>query len=107
MLGLLLLFFIGKAFFNLAQKHQRNRWLFGVLGIVVFYGASIIGGFIIGFIAAAAGNESLFELPDFLQGIIAMPIGLLATWFFHYMLRKNWDSNPKDKNPELLDSTDF
>jgi hypothetical protein len=107
MLGLILIFFIGKSFFNLAKEHGRNKWLFGILGVVVYYGMTIIGGIIIGLIAAISGNESIFELPDIVLGLMGVPIGLLSVWLFHYILRKNWKGNPKDKNSELLDSTDF
>lgn len=107
MLGLLLIFFIGKAFFTLAQTHKRNKWLFGVLGIVVYYGMAIIGGLVIVFIAVAMGNESILELSDTILGLMGVPVGLLAVWGFHYMLRKNWASNPKSQNPDLLDNSNF
>lgn len=107
MLGLLIIYFIGKSFFNLAKKHKRNKWLFAILGVVTYYGMTIIGGFIIMFIAAAAGNESIFELPDIVIGLMGIPVGLLSIWLLHYMLRKNWEGDPKDENPELLDATEF
>ena len=107
MLGLLVLFFIGKAFFNLAKKHHRNKWLFAVLGIAVCYGMIIIGGIIVVLIAVELGNESILNLSDALLGLMGVPIGLLSAWLFYYLLRKNWEGNPKDQNPELLDSSDF
>ncbi len=107
MLGLLLIYFIGKAFFNLALKHGRNKWLFGVLGVVVYYGMMIIGVFLIGAVAILAENESFIELSDTILGIIGIPIGLLSVWLFHYLLRKSWEKNPKDQNSELLDENNF
>ncbi|MCJ8290343.1 MAG: hypothetical protein HRT58_11820 [Crocinitomicaceae bacterium] len=107
MLGLVIIYFIGKSFFNLAKKHERNKWLFGILGVVTYYGMTIVGGLIIVFIAAVIGNESIFELPDIVLGLMGIPIGLLSIWLLHYMLRKNWEGHPKDQHPELLDGTDF
>ena len=107
MLGLILIYFIGKSFYTLAQKYKRNKWLFAILGVVTYYGMTIIGGLIIMFIAAAVGNESIFELPDVVLGLMGVPIGLLSVWGLHYLLRKNWVGHPKDQNPELLDGNDF
>lgn len=107
MLGLLILFFIGKAFFNLAKKHHRNKWLFGVLGIAVCYGMIIIGGIIVVAIALALGNEGILELSDTVLGMMGVPIGLLSVWLFYYLLRKNWEGNPKNQNPDLLDNSNF
>lgn len=107
MLGLILIFFIGKAFFSLAKTHNRNKWLFAVLGVIVYYGMSFIGATAIVLIAVAVGNEGILNYPDALIGIMGVPIGLLAVWGFHYLLRKNWEGNPKDQNPDLLDTSDF
>ena len=107
MLLLLLIYFIGKAFFKLAKKHGRNKWLFGVLGVVVYYGMAIIGVFLIGVVAILAGNESILELSDTALGFAGIPIGLVSVWLFHYLLRKNWEGSPKNHNSELLDEVDF
>ncbi len=107
MLGLLLIYFIGKWFYTLADKHQKNKWLFAILGIAVYYGMTIIGGFIIGFIAAMSGSEAIFNLPDVAWGLMAIPIGLIGMWLFHRILRKNWENNPARSENELLDETDF
>lgn len=107
MLGLLLIFFIGKAFFNLAQTHERNKWLFGVLGVVVYYGMTIIGGLVIVFIAVTIGNEGILNYSDTILGLMGVPVGLLSVWGFHYMLRKNWEANPKNQNSDLLDNGSF
>ena len=107
MLVLLLIYFIGKAFYNLAIKHDRNKWLFGMIGVVTYYGMTIIGGLVIVFIAISGGNESILELPEYILGLIGVPVGLLSVWLLHYLLRKNWEGNPKDQNSELLDGADF
>lgn len=106
MLGLLLIFYVAKAFFNLAKKHGRNQWLFGILGVVVYYGLTFIFGIVVGLIASLIGNYSLLDSPFVLE-LIAISVAVIGVWLFHYMLRKNWEGNPKNQNPDLLDVSDF
>lgn len=107
MIGFLILFFIGKAFFNLAKKHRRNKWLFAILGVLVGYGMLVIGGLLIVFIVAYMGNDAILDSSDSLIGFMGIPVGILSAWLFYYLLRKNWEGNPKNRNAELLDSSDF
>ena len=107
MLALVIIYFIGKWFYKLAEKHQRNKWLFAILGVVVYYGMTIIGGITIVIITLALGNEAILETPDVVAGLLGIPIGLLSMWGFHVILRKNWEGNPKNSQSELLDNTDL
>jgi thiamine transporter ThiT len=107
MLGLLILFFIAKAFYTLADKHGRNKWVFGILSIAIYYGSAFLGGMLIGIIAIAMGNESIFELSDMALNLIALPFGLLAVGLTYYLLKRNWERNPRDTATELLDDTHF
>mgnify|MGYP001155083480 CR=1 FL=1 len=107
MLGLLVLFFIGKAFYTLAQKHNRNKWLFAILGIVVCYGMITIGALLVVFIAIAVSGDGILNNSDTVLGLMGVPVGLLSAWLFHHLLRKNWEGNPKDQNSDLLDSSNF
>lgn len=107
MLGLIIVFFIARGFYRLAQKHERNQWLFGILGVVIFYISQIAAGFIIGFIAAATNNEQIFEGPNLVLGLIGLPIGFIATGVTYYLLKKAWEKNLKEENPNLLDDSSF
>lgn len=95
MLGLLIIYFIGKSFYTLAGKHQRHKWLFAILGVVVYYGMTILGGAAIILIALALGKDEILDVPDILVGLMGVPIGLLSIWVFHIILRKNWEKNQK------------
>ena len=35
MLGLLLIYFIGKYFYDLAAEFEKNKWLYAILGVVM------------------------------------------------------------------------
>ena len=36
MIGLIFLYFVSKAFYRLAELYKQNKWLYGILGVVVF-----------------------------------------------------------------------
>lgn len=102
MLGLLVLFIIGKWHYTLAETHKRSRWLFGILGVVGYYVGVYIGALLIGMLAVVFEWDSIFELSDTVYHFISMPFGILATWGLHTILRKNWEKNPTT-NSNLLD----
>ena len=38
MVGLILIYFTGKAFANLAEEYNKGKWLYGFLGVFSYYG---------------------------------------------------------------------
>ena len=107
LLGLLIIYFIGKWFYKLAEKHQQNKWLYAILGVVVYYAMTILGGLVVFLILMTAGIDERFEAPNIIAGLSGIPIGLLSMWGFHVILRKNWEANPKNAQSELLDNTEI
>lgn len=103
MLGILLIYFIGKYFHDLALEFNKNKWLFAILGIATYYAGTFIFGFIIGFYVLITGDESVLELPDIVLGLMALPFGLLLTWGLYALLRKNWKNKPVLIESDLLD----
>src|SRR5438477_13102036 len=91
MIGLILLYFIGKTYFNLAQPYVKNAWIFAIVGIAAYYLGIVIGGFIIG-IAFAFGwfPYSIDSVPNFTLGLIAIPFGVLTCWGLYAILKRNW-----------------
>lgn len=92
MLGLLLIYFIGKHFYKLADEFNQNKWLYAILGIVIYYAA----GFIFG--AALGIMDLLFELNlDFENmfgiNLLAIPIGIAACYGFYVLLKKKWEKS--------------
>lgn len=105
MLGLLVLYFIGKAYYKMADRHGRSKWGFAILGCVIYYGVIILASFVVGILAVIFEWERIFELPDVMLGLMAIPFGLLAQWGFRLILEKNWERNPTNSsNDNLLDN---
>lgn len=89
MLSILLIVFIGREFYKLAEKYNKNKWLFAILGIVAFY----IGTFFLGIVLGIA--DELFSLGlnfdnTFGLGLIALPFGIGAAYVFYIILKPNW-----------------
>lgn len=104
MLGLILLYFIGKYFFDLAKEYNKNKWLFAFVGIATYYGATFIFGLLIAFYAILSGNDSILQTNDILLSLMALPFGLLAIWGLYSLLKNNWKKSPSSNDIGILDN---
>ena len=115
MIGLVLLYFVGKAFYDLAGLNNRGQWLYAILGVGSYYAGLIIGGMLIG-IGYELLIGSIEEVNETLLGVLALPLGVLACWGFYRTLKARWEKKQTfsgsagdtldihliDKNPERL-----
>lgn len=90
MIGLVLLYFVGKAFYDLAGINNKGQWLFAILGIVSYYAGLFIGGIMLG-VAYELFYGSLDEVNDTLLSVLALPFGVFACWGFYKMLKNRWE----------------
>lgn len=90
MIGLILLYFIGKAFYNLAHEYDKQRWLYAIVSIVFYYVVSILSGILLVIILELLGVAFFDETDDLLLGLISMPFGLAGLWGFHTILKRKW-----------------
>lgn len=90
MLSLLFIYFLGKPFYILAEKHKQNVWLFAILGVVAYYISLILGGILLGILSVllSLGFE---EMSETLLGIFTIPFGLLGCWGFYKLLEQKWN----------------
>lgn len=103
MLSIILIYFIGKPFYNLAEAHYKNKWIFAILGVVTYYGGTFLGGFILGVFIAFGYMESLLTLPELVLGLLTLPFGLLACWGLYAILKNIWSKAVPAENNEALD----
>lgn len=104
MLSILLIYFIGRKFYELAAEFNKHKWGFAILGIVAFYiGAIIFGIFIIlyqslkGEYFINSGNNAGIDLAS-------IPCGLLACYGLYKYLNKSWErKNTPPSHPDILD----
>ena len=100
MLGLILLYQIGKYFYKLAEEYNKSPWGFAVLGIVVYYAGILVCGFILGIVAEITAPGSLDNFNEVLLGILLLPFGILSCYLLYKYLEKTWKKNKP--NPSSL-----
>lgn len=103
MLGILLIYFIGKAFYDLAQEHNKNKWVFAILGVVSYYGGTIIAGVSFALLAELGVTDFFIELPEFGLSLLAIPFGILTCWAFYKILSSNWSNQSRENVNDALD----
>ena len=102
MLGLLLIYFIGKQFYVLAENHKQNKWLFAILSVVVYYAAGLAFGVILGVFEIIFEWEIDWE-DNVGINLLGIPVGLLACWGFYYLLKTRWEKSVKVVRDEIQD----
>ncbi len=106
MIGLLLLYFAGKAYYDLAKLYGKSQWGFAILGVASYYIGLFAGGFLLGAVLVAMGQETfLMNTNEYLLGLMALPIGILTCWLLYKYLSKRWsnESTQDSSSDELLD----
>ena len=96
MFGLLLLYWIGKYYYKLAEKYNRNKWLFVILGIAVYY-----LGIIIMSIAATISPGYIDTSNEALFSIFMVPFEALSCYLMYNSLKNNWKGDELDSVDEI------
>ncbi len=94
MLGIILMYFIGKQFYKLAEEFDKNRWLFSILGILTYYAGQVLFVLVLflsdTFLTSDFITTMTTTTDELKLSVIAIPIGLLTCAALYFLLRKNW-----------------
>ncbi|MNU67258.1 hypothetical protein D3C71_565920 [compost metagenome] len=101
MLTIVPIYFVGKAYYELAKLHHRSAWGYAVLGACIFLGAQFVLGFLIGIILMV--TDANLDIPSFVLSLIAIVIGAASAYGIQNLLKRKWERKPKDEFSELLD----
>ncbi|GGG07674.1 hypothetical protein GCM10011344_05310 [Dokdonia pacifica] len=102
MLGILLLYWIGKYFYKLAEEHNKSKWGFAILGIITYYVGTFLFGIILGIVIEQFSPGFVESIDEMLLGIILLPFGILSCYIFYKLLENSWKEDLKGPN-----TTDF
>ena len=91
MIGLILIYVVGKSFYDLAWEYKKNQWLFAVLGVVSYYAGTTVAEFVL----IVLSELEFFSLPNFGISLLGVPIGLLSCWGTYTLLKNKWGAAEK------------
>lgn len=101
MLGILLLYFIGKYYNELYKEYKTEKsWPYVLLGIGTYYAGTLLAGFTIGLLSVTM-DFNIDNTPDLVIGLMAVPFGILATFGVYKYLEKKWKREYVDPVAEL------
>ena len=110
-IGIFLIYFLGKAFYNLAKKAGKStslQWLFAVLGVLSYYVGTFIGGIIV-FLIIDLFLPQYYELMenDIAIALIGLVFGIAGCWTFYTVLKNIWNKQEREtyiKDDNILDA---
>jgi len=102
MLGILLIYFIGKKFYDLALENKKSGWGFAILGVISFYAFQFIFGIILALVVGVNEYGEFDGMSDFGINILGIIVGVIGVVILYYILQKVWAKNSFFKG-DLLD----
>ena len=93
MLGLILLYWIGKYFYKLAEEYDKSKWGFAIIGIVTYYAGIFMFGFITGIVIELTAPGAIDSINETLLGLMMLPFGILSCYLLYKYLDKTWEKS--------------
>lgn len=104
MLALILIFFVGKYFFDLAGRYDRSEWGYAILGVITYYAGTFLIGIILGVLGEFAVISDVESIPSVVLTIVAIPAGALSSYVLYRYLENRWDKPTYEPPSDVLDS---
>ncbi|HPF95805.1 MAG: hypothetical protein R2802_01535 [Flavobacteriaceae bacterium] len=103
MLELIIIYFIGKYFYELAKDFNQNKWLFVVIGVLTYFVGAVIGVVILMALDASFGFGIDWE-SRLLLTFLLMPFAIASCYLLYTLLKKRWQKTiviSKDEIDEI------
>lgn len=100
-MALVVLYLIGKPFYNSAAQNDKNKWLFAQFGILVFFiGGALLSSLVtlllmVANIARSPENETIIAYSTLFAG-------MFCHWTFKRFLVRHWNKK-RDSDDTILD----
>ncbi len=109
MLGIIFLYWVGKYYFKLAEKYNKSKWGFAILGIAAYYSGILFASLTIGILLGLYAPELIDGINDTLFGIMMLPFGFLMTFGLYKFLKMTWEKNesPQNEITEISNNQNF
>tara|TARA_B110000091_G_scaffold99049_1_gene107778 strand:+ start:205 stop:522 length:318 start_codon:yes stop_codon:yes gene_type:complete len=96
-LGYIFLFYIAYYFYRLAENHKKNKWLFGVVGVVTY----IFGNFMYVVFTAFNFEQNINNLNLLFFSLKSFIIGLLSVFTLFHSLNFIWNRKRSIKKEDI------
>lgn len=96
-LGYILIFYIGFYFYRLAENHHKNKWIFGFLGIAIYFLGLVIYPLYIRFF----DNLELFDFNLVVISFKSFTIGLVLVFISFQFLSFIWKPKKKTNKEDI------
>lgn len=96
MLGLVLLYWIGKYHYRLAGEFNKNEWGFAILGIIAYYIGTFFFGLVLGAVVEFNSPGYWDDSNEMLFGLMMLPFGILSTYLWYKYLERSWKKSTSD-----------
>lgn len=107
MIGILFIYWIWKGFTGLALEYDKNKWGYFAIGIVSYYGGTLIAGFMVGLLGVLISGvdnitDESFANPGW--NILFVLCGGLACYGVYKLLESKGEKEMALKKKEGIDS---
>jgi len=103
MLGIFILYFLGKSFYDLANRYGKSKWGYAIGGIAMYYISGLLFGIILAIGAEFTGSNFIEETSEFLLNLIGIVIGLGTCFGLYTFLERNLTEKSKTVEENLND----
>ena len=104
MLGLVLIYFIGKTFYDLAAEFNKSKWGYAILGVALYYLGTFIGGLVIAsYFIYTVSDSNMEDLNSMSLAIIAIIFGIISCTIGYRILKWHIKKEDRISDSELLD----
>jgi ABC-type Co2+ transport system permease subunit len=100
---ILMIYFVGRQFYELAHEYDKSRWGFAILGVVSYYIGLYSGAVLVGIVLEIVAPGFVESTSEFVLGLIPIPIGIATCWLTYVLLKRSW-SKPKETSKQTLDA---
>ncbi len=90
-LGYILIFYIGFYYYRLAENYNRNKWLFGFLGILFYF----LGAILYPLYIKIAVVDKIDEYDLTFMSLKSLVIGLTFVFIIFHLLELTWKKKNK------------
>jgi membrane-bound ClpP family serine protease len=97
MLGYIFIFYIGFYFYRLAENHKKNKWLFGIVGIITF----VFGNFMYVLYANFFLEQDINEFNILSVSFKSFSSGVLSIFILFHLLNFIWSRKKVIREEEI------